>query len=680
MRRAGREIEVAALRGRAVLPRGAGAVQPCGRMDGLRRAFIPGAAGNGPYPQQEGENRLIEEKTKEPQLQESQTAQPRTVGQKLRSLWAWVECAVVRLRHRAGHGARHRWGWLARRAVTIAPVRTAAEFLYTLGFMGEYQLVRAGRAASAAFWWTVGSVWRLLRRLGETAFPEIRLVFRELFGPVYIFFRGIFNIIRTASAVRRERGLAAALHAGASYLARGIRRYAGLLPKAVVYLLPLGALGIMVTVVQLTFARQYALAVQVDGVTVGYVANEDVFDSAREAVLERINYAGADSNAEWTIEPTYQLAIADEVMDEREMTDSILRASGDEISEGTALYLDGELTAVCVDGDQLRSYLDGLLAPLEDPDDPNLSVTFNREVVLEDGIYFTESFQDYDDIISLLSGVRQAEKIYTVVAGDSISLIASKNGLTVSELCALNTDIELSVDSAIFPGDELIVTKEEAMLEVRVNRVVNWEESIPFTTERTSSSEYAFGTTKTVQEGEEGVRSVTALNTYDADGVLLEQEILSTEVVKEPVPRKIVTGTKLPSGSVAQVGNGTFIWPVPGYTYCSRWYSSGHKGVDICAAAGTPIYASASGVVTVAGYERGGAGTGYGNSLIINHGNGYSTLYAHCLSLVVSKGQAVSQGQLIGYVGNTGRSFGNHCHFEIRYNGKYLPPQNYFKK
>ena len=104
------------------------------------------------------------------------------------------------------------------------------------------------------------------------------------------------------------------------------------------------------------------------------------------------------------------------------------------------------------------------------------------------------------------------------------------------------------------------------------------------------------------------------------------------------------------------------------------------KGVDICAPAGTPIYASASGVVTKAGYERAGAGTGYGNSLIIDHGNGYSTLYSHCLSLTVSAGQAVSQGQLIVYVGSTGRSTGNHCHFEIRQNGRYLPPQNYFNK
>ena len=109
-----------------------------------------------------------------------------------------------------------------------------------------------------------------------------------------------------------------------------------------------------------------------------------------------------------------------------------------------------------------------------------------------------------------------------------------------------------------------------------------------------------------------------------------------------------------------------------------RCWGSGHKGVDICASAGTPIYASAGGTVTKAGYNKAGAGTGYGYSVIISHSGGYTTVYAHCLSLTVSAGQSVRQGQLIGYVGSTGRSSGNHCHFEIRRSGSYLAPQNFF--
>ena len=124
---------------------------------------------------------------------------------------------------------------------------------------------------------------------------------------------------------------------------------------------------------------------QVNGQTVGYVANEDVFNSAKEAVQERINDAGTDENTKWTVEPTYTISVAHSVLDENEMANAILKSSSDQISEGTALYLDGELTAVCSDGDTLRSYLESLLAPYEDQTDENISVGFNKNVTLEDG-------------------------------------------------------------------------------------------------------------------------------------------------------------------------------------------------------------------------------------------------------------------------------------------------------
>ena len=219
------------------------------------------------------------------------------------------------------------------------------------------------------------------------------------------------------------------------------------------------------------------------------------------------------------------------------------------------------------------------------------------------------------------------------------------------------------------------------MLEVRITKVETWQEEIPYSTETTTSNEYTVGTKKTVQNGVNGLRQITAQRVYNTDGIQLSQKILSTEVVQEPVTEKIVKGTKKVTNSTTYItGSGQFIWPVPGYRYCSRWYGGNHKGVDICAAAGTPIYASAGGTVTKAGYNKAGAGTGYGYSVIISHGSGYTTVYAHCLSLAVHSGQTVKQGQLIGYVGSTGRSSGNHCHFEIRRNGSYIAPQNVFNR
>jgi len=98
-----------------------------------------------------------------------------------------------------------------------------------------------------------------------------------------------------------------------------------------------------------------------------------------------------------------------------------------------------------------------------------------------------------------------------------------------------------------------------------------------------------------------------------------------------------------------------------------------HSGIDIGASYGAPIYAAEYGKVILASYYD-----GYGNCIIIDHGDGVSTLYAHCSSIIVRKGQYVSKGQIIGYVGSTGNSTGPHLHFELRINGNPVNPLNYF--
>ena len=561
-------------------------------------------------------------------------------------------------------------------------VQTVGEGLYALGFSTEYAVVRAGRRVRAAALWVAAWFAALAHDLMATAFPGAAQVLKDLFGPIVLFVRGCGALLVHAHRIHQEKGLGAALQASVHFFTNGIRRNVKLLPRMAMYILPLCALAVWVAVFNHMVYQPYALAVQVNGQTVGYVANETVFNLAREDVQQRINYSGTEKK-EWTIERTYTISVGHTVMDENEMANAILSSASDEISTGTALYLDGELTAVCADGSSLRGYISSLLEPYEDQENSNVTVGFNKSVDLEEGIYFNESFMDFQDVVNKLSGVQQAEKIYKVQAGDTLWAIAQKNDLTFKELSALNTNFKgapLTETSNIQEGDELIVTKEEATLEVRITKVETRQEEIPYSTETTESKDLNKGVTRTTQEGENGLRNVTMRNVYDTNGALLEQTILSTETVKEPVNKKVVVGTKKASTGGAKyiTGSGRFIWPVPNYKYCSRWYSSGHKGVDICAAAGTPIYATASGTVTKAGYERAGAGRGYGYSVIISHGSGYTSVYAHCLSLTVHAGQSVKQGQLIGYVGSTGRSSGNHCHFEIRLNGSYIPPQSIF--
>ena len=621
---------------------------------------------------------MLDEKTTGPEQQAApQTAQKRS----LRSLWAQLQCVHLLRRHRFRRKTQRRMNNVRQKMRATPLVQAVGEFLYALGFAAEYAAVRAGRNVAHAALWAAGCCKKFAHDLAVTAFPGAVQMFKDLFGPIVLFFKGIAALLVHAHRIHKEQGLGAALKASARFFTSGIRRNLKLLPRMAMYILPLCALALYVTVFESVVHRPYALAVQVNGQTVGYVANEATFNLAREDVQERINYAGTDKT-EWTIEPTYTISTAHQVMDENQMANAILRSASDEISEGTALYLDGELTAVCADGTSLQSYISSLLAPYEDEENTNVTVGFNRAVDLEQGIYFNESFQDLTDIENTLSGVQQAEKIYKVQAGDTLWAIAQKNDLTFKELCALNTNFKgapLTETSNIQEGDELIVTKEEAMLEVRITKIEVKQEEIPYTTETTNSNELTKGTTKVTQEGENGLRNVTLQNVYDTNGTLLEQTVLSTEIIKEAVPKKVTVGTKKVTSSTKYItGSGRFIWPVPNYKYCSRWYSSGHKGVDICAAAGTPIYATASGTVTKAGYNKAGAGTGYGYSVVVNHGGGYTSVYAHCLSLAVHAGQSIKQGQLIGYVGSTGRSSGNHCHFEIRLNGSYVPPQNVF--
>lgn len=129
--------------------------------------------------------------------------------------------------------------------------------------------------------------------------------------------------------------------------------------------------------------------------------------------------------------------------------------------------------------------------------------------------------------------------------------------------------------------------------------------------------------------------------------------------------------------SVQTKKNGKYLWPLPGYNMISAPWGDGrgHIGIDITGSGvyGAPIIAVADGVVSCA--DTSGYGGGYGLHVQINHDNGYSTLYAHMSVVKVRQGQTVKAGQVIGFVGNTGHSFGAHLHFETRWNGNPYDPQ-----
>ena len=170
------------------------------------------------------------------------------------------------------------------------------------------------------------------------------------------------------------------------------------------------------------------------------------------------------------------------------------------------------------------------------------------------------------------------------------------------------------------------------------------------------------------------------LEAEDAAAASLQAEITRKQKQLEE-ERKQQNVTLPPTGSGYQ-------WPLPAgnLTLTSAFgyrmhpidlVPHSHTGIDVSAAGGTPIYAAKGGQVIMSEYGS-GVNWSYGNFVVIDHGDGTTTLYAHMSSRAVSEGQLVTQGQTIGYVGNTGNSKGNHLHFEVRVNGQRVDPEGCF--
>ena len=151
--------------------------------------------------------------------------------------------------------------------------------------------------------------------------------------------------------------------------------------------------------------------------------------------------------------------------------------------------------------------------------------------------------------------------------------------------------------------------------------------------------------------------------------------MVASTTTNRKTTNRVSTSTNV-SNSKVNLGI-TLIEPIQGiitakYGEVSGVRSSAHTGLDIAAAKGTPIKAAASGTVVFSGTKG-----SFGKMVVVSHGNGVQTYYAHCSSLLVSVGQTVSQGDTIAKVGSTGNSTGNHLHLEVRVNGQSYNPQKY---
>lgn len=593
----------------------------------------------------------------------------------------WLDSIRCRLTVRSWHRSTKKKARRARMAGLLQRVPHAniiGDALYLIGFWLEYAMICAVRGVAKSLRAVAAHAGQLLLTIARPFLLGLITLLEDLTEPFRRMHSGLKHIgeleealpDESARQIRKEK---------MRYFRQGALRYFPVVLNALSYLLPVAAAVGLFYVVKTGLGYDYVLNVIVDGESVGYVANEQVFENARDDVQGRIDTAKsvmqtsgeAVADDQWDISPTYVLAINGETMNESEVANAILGASSDEIGEGTAVYIDGELRFVINDGDHLRSYLESVKQPYEDTSDPNRRVSFVHDITLVDGIYLLDSIMPYSDVITAMNE-GGGPMTYTAAEGDTVQTVVDTTGTSWDSLAALNPDLT-ALDEELSEGQEVLIgVSSPELLKVEVIRRETYTVEVPYDTVTNESDEYDFGETVVTSPGENGVQELTQDLVY-VDGVLTETNIVRVDTLKEPVTEYVTKGTHLKSGMTASYGSGEWMWPVPGYTYVSRWMSSYHKGADICAPYGTPIYASDSGVVVTAGSHY-----SYGNYVIIDHGNGWRTLYAHMSALGCSVGQAVQRGQVIGYVGSTGNSTGNHCHFEMYQNGTLVSARNFF--
>lgn len=311
---------------------------------------------------------------------------------------------------------------------------------------------------------------------------------------------------------------------------------------------------------------------------------------------------------------------------------------------------------------------EGKLPPLKENESRLLDVKLSKKVSYSSEVVPTNKVLDVDEAVEYLLKGTLEKKEYTVQEGDVLGKIASKHGMTVKELLAINPG--LKEDSLLQIGQKVNVTGYAPLVEVITEKEVFKKEKIPYKTQVKNDSSLFKGTTKVQQNGQEGLKEVTYKISL-ANGTEITREALKEKIIKEPVDKIVLKGTKV----IPSRGTGSFIWPTYGgyiSSYQGTRWGKFHKGIDIARPYNRAIKAADNGVVVFAGWDG-----GYGNKVIIDHRNGFRTVYAHLASISVRVGQTVQKGQHIGIMGSTGNSTGVHLHFEIYRNGVLQNPMKY---
>lgn len=266
------------------------------------------------------------------------------------------------------------------------------------------------------------------------------------------------------------------------------------------------------------------------------------------------------------------------------------------------------------------------------------------------------SYNPYETALSTVISSKPRDKVenYTVKSGDTLASIGKKFGISVDTIKWAN---DLKSDT-IKPEQTLKIAPVTGVIHTVV------------------SGETIYSIAKKYKIPAQNIVNFIFNDFADIDTFALRagQVLYVPDGVIEPEQPKYAAMAPRYANAIAGVrGSTNFIWPTTGIiTQYPTWY---HQAFDIASNGGPAIIAADTGTVTYAGCIN----WGYGCHVMVDHGNGYQTLYAHMSAISVNAGQAVSQGQQLGIMGSTGNSTGPHLHFEIRLNGVLQNPQNYLK-
>lgn len=275
-------------------------------------------------------------------------------------------------------------------------------------------------------------------------------------------------------------------------------------------------------------------------------------------------------------------------------------------------------------------------------------------------------YSDVDELTQyLLFGENYEPKTYTVKLGDTIETVSFNNKINVEEFLIANPDFSSS-DNLLYPGQVVSIGIVNPKVSVVVETTTVKDQESKYRVDEQKDPNMIIGDELVIQNGENGLERLT-IKTKKVNGNTDMLETIGREELKPMIPKIVKIGSKYQSN----IGGAYWSWPTQnGWIITSNYawrYSpfSGtrehHKALDISGPGyGSQIYAANNGTVITAGWHY-----SYGNYVVINHNNGYYTLYAHMAWLNTKEGATVGRGQVIGYMGSTGDSTGVHLHLEV---------------